>query len=333
MLELTRLKKQLDGPQSKPGRPGKSSGLVSSLEYARQNWTLFLLALPGLILIFMFSYAPMFGVVIAFEDYSPRTMFASPFVGLRNFATLFGSSVVGRLISNTLLLNFMFIIATTFFSVFMAILLNEVRSTVFKRVSQSVMFLPFFMGWTIVAMVLFGLTDYNVGTINALLVPLGVDRIILTDKPEIWPAILTLIRVWKGTGSGCIIYLAVLISIDPQLYEAAAMDGAGRWGRIRYISLPGLLPVVILLVLLDIGRIFYGDFGMIYAVIGNQANLYSTTDVIDTYILRALQSNSNYGFSAAVGFSQSVMGFICVFGANWLVKKYSERRGEDYRLF
>ena len=333
MLELTRLKQRLDGKQPAPGKGSRRSSFRASLEYARQNWTLFLLALPGLLLIFMFSYAPMFGVVIAFEDYSPRTMFASPFVGLRNFATLFESSIVGRLISNTLLLNFQFIIATTFFSVFIAILLNEVRSTVFKRFSQSVMFLPFFMGWTIVAMVLFGLTDYNVGTINALLVPLGVERIILTDKPEIWPAILTIIRVWKGTGSGCIIYLAVLISVDPQLYEAAAMDGAGRWGRIRYISLPSLLPVVILLVLLDIGRIFYGDFGMIYAVIGNQANLYSTTDVIDTYILRALQSNSNYGFSAAVGFSQSVMGFICVFGANWLVKKYSERRGEDYRLF
>jgi putative aldouronate transport system permease protein len=333
MLELTRLKQRLDDNQAKPGQISKRSEFRASLEYARQNWSLFLLALPGIVLIFMFSYAPMVGVVIAFEDYSPRTVFASPFVGLRNFTTLFGSSIAGRLIGNTLLLNFMFIIATTLFSVVVAILLNEMRSTVFKRFSQSVMFLPFFMGWTIVAMVLFGLIDYNVGTINALLVPLGFERVILTDKPEIWPLILTLIRVWKGTGAGCIIYLAVLVSVDPQLHEAAAMDGAGRWGRIRYISLPALLPVIILLVLLDIGRIFYGDFGMIYAVIGNQANLYSTTDVIDTYILRALQTNSNYGFSAAVGFSQSVLGFICVFGANWMVKKYSERRGEDYRLF
>lgn len=309
------------------------NGLQAFLEYARQNWTLFLLALPGLLLIFMFSYAPMFGVVIAFQDYSPRTMFASPFVGLRNFTALFGSPIAGRLITNTLLLNLMFITATTFFSVVIALLLNEVRSRMFKRISQSVMFLPFFMGWTIVAMVLFGLIDYNVGTINALITKVGLPRIILTDKPEIWPWILTLIRVWKGTGSGCIIYLAVLVSVDPQLHEAAAIDGAGRWARIRYISMPALLPIIILLVLLDIGRIFYGDFGMIYAVIGNQANLFSTTDVIDTYILRALQSNSNYGFSAAVGLSQSILGFICVFGANWAVKKYSERRGEDYRLF
>jgi putative aldouronate transport system permease protein len=308
-------------------------GTQSIWAYVRQNWSLFLLALPGLVLIFMFSYAPMFGVVIAFEDYSPRTMFASAFVGLRNFRTLFESPVVGRLISNTLLLNFMFIVATTLCSVVVALLLNEVRSTWFKRISQSVMFLPFFMGWTIVAMVLFGLIDYNVGTINAILTGLGIDRIIVTDKPQLWPSILTLIRIWKGTGSGCIIYLAVLVGVDPQLYEAAAMDGAGRWSRIRYISLPSLIPVIILLVLLDIGKIFYGDVGMIYAVIGNQANLYSTTDVIDTYIIRALQANSNYGFSAAVSLSQSILGFICVFGSNWLVKVYSQRRGEDYRIF
>ncbi|MCL5996666.1 MAG: ABC transporter permease subunit [Chloroflexi bacterium] len=315
-------------------KPSRSrSGAQTFLEYARQNWSLFLLALPGLFLIFMFSYAPMFGVVIAFEDYSPRTMFASPFVGLRNFRLLFESPIVGRLVTNTLGLNFLFIVATTFCSVLIALLLNEVRSTLFKRVAQSVMFLPFFMGWTIVSMVLFGLIDYNVGTINALITQLGMERIIVTDKPELWPWILTLIRIWKGTGSGCIIYLAVLVAVDPQLYEAASIDGAGRWQRMRFISLPALVPIIILLVLLDIGKIFYGDVGMIYAVIGNQANLFSTTDVIDTYILRALQSNSNYGMSAAVGLSQSVLGFICVFGSNWLVKKYSERRGEDYRLF
>jgi putative aldouronate transport system permease protein len=144
---------------------------------------------------------------------------------------------------------------------------------------------------------------------------------------------LTLVRVWKGTGSGCIIYLAALTGIDSQLYEAAAMDGAGRWQRMRYISLPSLIPVVVLLVLLDIGRIFFGDFGMIYALIGDKAQLYSTTDVIDTYLLRALRTNANYGFSAAIGLLQSFLGFICIFGSNWLVKRYSERRGEEYQIF
>jgi len=292
------------------------------LAYAAENWTLFFLGLPGVALLFLFSYVPLFGTVVAFQDFSPRTGFLSPWVGLRNFRLLWGSSMVVRIVRNTISLNAMFIMATTFFAVLVALLLNEVRSRFFKRLSQSFMFLPFFMGWTIVSMVLFGLIDYQVGTINGLLVRLGLQRVIITDKPALWPWILTAIRVWKDTGSGCIIYLAVLVGIDPQLYEAAAMDGASRLQRMRHISLPALVPTVILLALLAIGRIFYGDVGMIYAVVGDKALLYSTTDVIDTYILRALRANMNFGMSAAVGLSQSILGFIAVFGANRLAKKY-----------
>jgi putative aldouronate transport system permease protein len=275
----------------------------------------------------------MFGTVIAFEDYSPRTLFLSPWVGLRNFGLLFETPLFTRLVRNTVFLNTMFISATTFFSVTIALLLNEVRFSLYKRVAQSVMFLPFFMGWTIVAMVLYGLIDYQVGTVNSLLVKFHLERVIITDNANIWPGILTGIRVWKDTGSGCIIYLAVLMGVDPQLYEAASIDGAGRWQRMRHVSLPSLLPIIILLVLLAIGRIFFGDIGMIYAVIGERAQLYPTTDVIDTYILRALTNNSNYGYSAAAGLIQAVLGFICVFGSNWLVKIYSRSRGEDYTLF
>jgi putative aldouronate transport system permease protein len=311
----------------------KRTGLRALAGYVSQNWILFALAAPAIILIFLISYIPMFGTVIAFENYSPRTGFFSPWVGLQNYSLLWNSPVLWRLLRNTVSLNAMFIAAETISGVVLALLLNEVRSTGFKRISQSIMFLPYFMGWTIVAMVLFGLTDYDVGTINVLLEKLGLARVLITNDPSIWPAILTAIRVWKDSGSGCIIYLAVLVSIDPQLHEAAAIDGAGRWQRMRYISLPALLPIIILLTLLAIGRIFYGDLGMIYAVVGNKAMLYSTTDVIDTYILRALASNANYGYSAAVGLSQAVLGFICVFGSNWLVKKYSRMRGEDYTLF
>lgn len=320
--------------QSSPRRAARKQPFFAALlAYMRENWLLFALGAPALLLIFLFSYIPMFGTIIAFQDYSPRTMFASPWVGFRNFRLLVESPLVLRLVINTLTLNIMFITATTFFAVMTALLLNEVRVVTFKRLAQSLMFLPFFMGWTVVAMVLFGLIDYQVGTINALLASMGQERVIITDKPELWPWILTLIRIWKGTGAGCIIYLAALTSVDTQLYEAAAIDGASRWQRMRFISLPALVPVIILLVLLDIGRIFFGDFGMIYAVIGDKAQLYPTTDVIDTYLLRALRTNSNYGFSAAIGLLQSVLGFIFIFGSNWFVKKYSERRGEDYSLF
>jgi putative aldouronate transport system permease protein len=311
----------------------KPSGILSVLLYIKENWTMLLLAAPAIILIIMFSYVPNLGTVMAFQDFSPKTGFLSEFVGLRNFRILFDSPQIVRLIRNTLLLNIMFIIAQTFFAVVIALLLNEVISVKYKRLLQSLMFLPYFMGWSLVAMVLFGLIDYDVGTINALLERAGLARIIITDNPALWPFILTGIRVWKFTGSGCIIYLAVLVSVDPQLYEAAAIDGASRWQRARYISLPSLIPTVILLTLLAIGSIFYGDFGMIYAVVGDRALLYPTTDVIDTYIMRALRLNANYGFNSAVGLLQSVLGFICIFGANLIARWYSKRIGENYALF
>jgi len=301
--------------------------------YVRENSVLFLLAAPALVLVFAFSYIPMFGTVMAFEDYTPDKVFLSPFVGFRNFLMLFESPILGRLLFNTVFLNTLFIVCTNFFALTTALLLNELRIGYLKRILQSMMFLPFFMGWAIVAMVLFGLIDYQVGTINALLVALHLNRILITNDPAIWPYILAAIRVWNGIGSGSVIYLAVLIGVDPGLYEAAAMDGANRFRRMIHISLPSLEPVVILLVLLAIGKIFFGDFGMIYAVIGSKAQLYPTTDVIDTYIMRALQTNSNYGFIAAVGLIQSVLGFICVFGSNWLVKRYSQSRGENYSIF
>lgn len=319
--------------QSERLRAGKATGIQAFWNYVKDNWVLFALGAPAVIFIFLFSYLPLFGTVIAFQDYSPRTMFASPWVGFRNFRLLVESPIVGRLIVNTLVLNTMFITATTFCSVVVALLLNEVRLARYKRGLQSVMFLPFFMGWTIVAMVLFGLLDYQVGTVNAMLTMFGFERVIITDNAALWPWILTLVRIWKGTGAGCIIYLAALTSVDPHLYEAAAMDGAGRWQRMRFISLPSLVPVITLLVLLDIGRIFFGDFGMIYALVGDKAQLYATTDVIDTYLLRALRTNSNYGFSAAIGLLQSVLGFILIYGSNLLVKRYSQRRGERYNLF
>jgi len=196
----------LSGIASHSQTPGKkASGGQLLWKYIRENSILFILGAPALALIFLFSYIPMFGTVIAFQDYSPRTMFLSPWVGIRNFRLLLETPLFGRLVTNTLGLNFMFITGTTFFSVLVALMLNEVRYTLFKRGIQSLMFLPFFMGWTLVAMVLFGLIDYQVGTINGLLTRLGMERIIITDNPALWPWILTMIRIWKGTGAGCII--------------------------------------------------------------------------------------------------------------------------------
>lgn len=319
---------------STPARRSASRSWLQVLwDYSRENWVLFLLGLPGIALLFAIRYIPMFGVVIAFEDFRPQTGFFSSWVGLRNFALLWNSPVVVRLVRNTILLNVMFLVATTFFSVLVALLLNEVRVRWFQKVTQSIMFLPFFMGWSVVSMIVFGLLDPEFGTINKLLVALGSQPTTFMSRPEAWPWILTITRVWRDTGAGCIIYLAVLTGLNLELFEAAAIDGASRLQRIWRISLPLLVPSIILLTLLAIGNIFYGDFGMIYAIVQERANLYPTTDVIDTYIIRALQSSMNFGMSTAVGLSQSILGFIFVFGSNRLVKWYSRRRGEDYSLF
>lgn len=312
---------------------GKMSAVLRFLSHVNRNKLLLLLALPAIVLIFLLRYGPMFGIVVAFQDFHASTGFLSPWVGLRNFRLLFQSPILWRLVRNTLLLNISFITFTTLFAVGMALVLNEIGRPLFRKIAQSVMFLPFFLSWTVVAMISYGFFDYESGMVNVILRDLGLARISFYDKADWWPAILTILRVWKGTGSGCILYLAVLVGIDPQLYEAAQIDGASRVGRIRHISLPLLMPTVVLLTLLAIGHIFYGDFGMIYAIIGDSASLYPTTDVIDTYIIRALQGTVNFGMSTAVGLSQSVLGFICVFGSNWIVKKWSERRGEDYSLF
>jgi putative aldouronate transport system permease protein len=308
-------------------------GVWSILDEIRKNHLILLLALPAIILIFLLRYIPMFGVVVAFQDFHAETGFLSPWVGFRNFELLFGSPVIWRLVRNTIFLNVLFLVAETTFSVGTALMLNELGKPLFKKVTQSVMYLPFFMSWTVVAMILYGFFDFEGGMVNSVLRTLGISPVSFYDKPEWWPIILTILRVWKGTGSGCILYLAVLVGIDYQLYEAAEIDGASRWQRMRLISMPLLLPTIILLTLLAIGRIFYGDFGMIYTVVGSNALLYPTTDVIDTYIIRALQTTTNFGMSTSVGLSQSVLGFICIFGSNWLVKKWSEKRGEDYSLF
>jgi putative aldouronate transport system permease protein len=330
MIELTRAKSRTASAERLLRRRRGVTGLMREIF---RNRLILLLALPGAVLIFLLRYIPMFGVVVAFQDFHAETGFLSPWVGLRNFNLLFGSPVIWRLVRNTISLNVLFLVTETVFSVGMALLLNELGKPLFKKLTQSIMYLPFFMSWTVVAMLLYGFFDYQGGMINSVLRFLRMTPLSFYDRPEWWPAILTALRVWKGTGSGCILYLAVLVGIDKQLYEAAEIDGANRWQRMRLISIPLLLPTIILLTLLSIGRIFYGDFGMIYTVVGSNALLYPTTDVIDTYIIRAMQTTTNFGMSTAVGLSQSVLGFICVFGSNWLVKKWSAKRGEDYSLF
>jgi putative aldouronate transport system permease protein len=260
-------------------------------------------------------------MVIAFERFNFRTGIRSPFVGLENFKFFFSSSWAWTVTRNTVLLNFLFIIAGSVMAVFLAILINEGQAKSFTKAAQSMMLFPYFISWVIVSYILQSILENPNGLINRVFISLGKEPVPFYSTAHYWYGILILLTIWKNAGYSSIIYLAAITGIDEEIYEAAYIDGAGRWGRIRYITLPLLLPTVMLLTLMSIGRIFYGDFGMFYAIIRENGQLMSVTEVIDTYVFRTFRITGDPGVSMAIGFYQSIVGFILVCGSNWLTKR------------
>ncbi|WP_421924792.1 ABC transporter permease [Paenibacillus luteus] len=290
----------------------------------RKHGLLYLLTLPGMLLIFVFSYLPMGGIVIAFQNFNAiKGITGSEFVGLKNFEFFVQSREVLHVIFNTLFLNALFILFGTLASVGIAVMFSELGGKWFKRIVQSLVTLPNFLSWTVIAMFVTALLSSDTGMLNKWLEPLGIGPIAFFNEPAIWPLVLVLIKIWQGAGFGAIVYLATITGINPEIYESASIDGASRFEKIRFITLPLLKPTVILMMLLAMGGIFYGDFGMIYALIGRNVMLYSTTDVIDTYVYRALMDLGDMGMAAAVGVFQSVIGFILVVTVNQLARKFS----------
>ncbi len=288
-----------------------------------KNRGLYLLLLPAIIFIIIFAYLPMIGVVIAFEDYDPiKGFFGSKYVAVENFKFFFSSSSWLQVTINTIYLNVLFIITGTIVSVFIAVAMSEISDGIFKKVSQTLMTLPYFVSWATVALFAVAFFSTN-GVINNVITSLGGDSISFYATPDVWPLSFVLIRIWKGGGWGAIVYMASLLSIDRETIEAAQMDGASHLQIIMKIKLPLISPMIVLMTILSIGNIFKGDFGMIYPFIGDNALLYPTTDVIDTYVFRALRTFTNYGRTAAIGLYQSIMGFVLVLVANALAKRYS----------
>jgi len=286
---------------------------------------LYMIALPGILFYFLFCYVPMYGVLIAFKDFNiSRGILGSDWAGLRNFEFFFSSDQLGRVVYNTLFLNVLFISMTTLFSVLIALLLNEIRLKLYKRVAQSVIFLPFFMSWIVISMLVHAFLGGQTPTLNTWLESLGLTGLNWMYEPYLWPMILTIIRVWQGVGYGSIIYLAAITGIPEDLYEAARIDGASRFKIMLRITLPLLVPTISVLTLLSVGRIFNGDFGMIYAIIGDNGLLFPTTDVIDTYVYRAMRILNDFGMSAAVGLTQSVLGLVLILTVNGIVRKISK---------
>ncbi|GMK47876.1 ABC transporter permease [Paenibacillus glycanilyticus] len=289
-----------------------------------KNRTLLLMFLPVAVLLFLFNYLPLAGLVIAFKDFDfTKGIFGSDWMDplFDNFDYLFSSDTAFRAVRNTILLNALFITVGLIFEVGFALLLNEVRNKYFKRVSQSLTFLPFFISWIVVGVFAYNLLDFESGAVNHFLTTIGLKPIDFYSEAGLWPIILTIAIRWKATGYGTIIYLAALTSVDNSYYEAASIDGATRWQQIRYISLPMLRPTIIILTLLAVGRIMNADFGMFYAMVGDASLLFPTTDVIDTFVYRSLRKSGDIGMASAAGFLQSMIAFVLVIASNYAARK------------
>lgn len=290
----------------------------------RHNKWLYLMMVPGIAFIVIFNYAPLAGLYFAFVDYNAISGFfgfGSKFVGLQNFKFFFTSDSWLQITGNTLYLNALFITTGLFTQVLMAILLNELAIKPFQKAAQSLMFLPNFISWTVVSIFALAIFGTNDGLINQLITSLGGTKINFYQKASVWPTILVCLRLWKGVGYGTVVFLASITGIDTSLYEASRIDGASRFQNIRFITLPLLRPTLVMMLILSVGSIFNGDFGMIYALVGDNPLLRSTTDVIDTYVYRALRTNNDIGMSAAVGLFQSVLGLVTVLATNGIAKR------------
>ena len=283
---------------------------------------LFLMILPTIVFFIVFAYIPMPGAYVAFVDYKMRKgIFGSNFVGLKNFEFLIKTGDLWRITKNTLLYNLAFLIIGHFTQVTLAIMISELKCKWFKKLTQSVILLPYFISMVIVGFFAYNLFNYNYGFINGVITSLGLDRHDFYSDQGIWKYIIVAFNIWSGTGYGMIVYLAAITGIDSEIYEAATIDGATLMQRILHITLPLLKPTVILLVLFGLGGILKGSFDLFYNLIGTNSVLYPQTDIIDTFVFRSLAGQFNFSQGAAVGFYQSVFGLILVLTVNMIVKK------------
>ena len=297
----------------------------------KEYWPLYLMMLPALLYLLINNYIPMAGMVIAFKKLNfAKGIWASPWAGLKNFKFLFASKDAWIITKNTLLYNVAFILVNMVVGIAIAILITEIRNTKLKKIYQSAILLPFLMSMVILSYIVYALLSAENGLVNNSILPLfHIDPIQWYQKPKYWPAVLIIANCWKGVGYGCLIYIASLIGIDPSFYEAARLDGASKWQEITKITLPSLVPTIITLLLLSIGRIFYSDFGLFYQVPMNSGVLFPTTNVIDTYVYRALIEQGNISMSSAAGVYQSLVGFCVVMLSNWIVRRVDK----DQALF
>ena len=281
------------------------------------------MALPGIVLIFMFSYVPMYGALVAFKKFDyMKGIWGSPWIGFDNFKVLFtNGKTFARIVRNTLGYYFLFTAIGTVCNVALAIMLHECMFRHFVRITHTVMIMPTFISYVAVTYIVQAMLENN-GVVNGLLLSLGQKKIQWYMSAKYWPTILTIVNIWKGTGYGCILYLSALSGMDPEIFEAAELDGANKRQQIRYLTLPMLASMISILLLLGLGGIMSSNTGLFYQVTKNTGILYSTTQTIDAYVLNALMGgSSDYGLTGAVSFFQSAVGCFMVVTVNLIVRK------------
>lgn len=292
----------------------------------KKEWPFYVLLLPGVVLTAIFSYGPMYGLVMAFEDFNPGLGFAnSPWVGFNNFRFIFSQPQFVNTIWNTLFISIFKIALGQTASVVFAILLNEIRSTGFKRVSQTIVYIPNFISWVIMAGILFNILASD-GLVNILVTAFGARPVQFLSNQNVFPWTMIWTDVWKTFGFGTVVYLAAITSIDPELYESAVIDGASKWKQIRHITLPLLAPTIILMVVLALGNVLNAGFDQVYNLYSPA--VYTTGDIIDTYVYRLGLQNGKYSIGTAVGLFKSVISMILISISLWIANKAA-----DYRVF
>lgn len=287
-----------------------------------KNRFLLLLTLPMVIFTLIFKYVPMVGAIVAFKRYQfNKGIFGSEWTGLDNFRFLIESPDLWRLIRNTVGYNLSFIVLNTVCAIMLALLMYEIANRTLLKVYQTVMFFPHFLSWVVIAIMAYAFLNPAAGMLNRWFDGYGIQRIDWYNASGPWVVIIPLSNLWKELGMTCIIYYAALVGIDSSYFEAARLDGANRWQMMKYISLPFLYPIMTILIILAIGNILDADFGLFYQLPLNSPTIFSTTDVLDTYIFRALMEWGDIGMSSAVGLTKSVVGFVMVIAANAWVRK------------
>ncbi|OXM14906.1 ABC transporter permease [Paenibacillus herberti] len=306
------------------------NGLSGFFRNLNRNKAILFMVLPGALWFLIFSYIPMAGTILAFKEYRISrhgfidSIISSAWVGLDNFKFLFSTSDAWIITRNTLLYNITFIVIGLVAAVAMAIVLSEIANKKLSKLYQTGMFLPYFLSWVIVGYFAFSFLSLDKGLLNQFLVKLGIDPINWYSDPTYWPFILIFISMWKAIGYNSVVYLASIMGIDRSLYEAAMIDGANKWQQIRNVTLPMLTPLMTIMTLLAIGKIFYADFGLFYQVPRDSGALYSVTNVIDTYVYRGLKTTGEFGMITAAGLYQSFVGLVLVLTSNWVVGKVNK---------